>query len=598
MPFDKPLPSDGIPEVPRTPESSLGHVKPDIQMQLSQPHDIAAANQFFKPSSVSKFLPDISTGHAAMTPTGAEAMLPTGAEHAVLGGAPGIPGAIPGAEPMSPLIQMIMKMPGHISIMSSFFEALSAFFAPVQDALSNLTDFLDPSTLMGGDHLSGMGDGAMELMDGGGEVGLDFGLLPDEAPILNEFSPTLNAYDASLMPKGNFSVEEFYNNVSLDEAFASAPNLEVGGTMSPGKEFFEAPAGDLNFAPGQGNFGGNYMAMNPQNDPSNAFSSTVGNQSGGTLNYSQVNAPQNNYANAVGQDGAQSAVDQTGTQPGTQSGEIAPEQGQAAGDQAASETPETTPYTVKSGDNLWDIAREHLGDGTRWGEIYHLNEGVLGANPRLIMPGTTIQLPGAGAESLSHSAMSDYTVASGDNLWDISKEHLGGGQHWPDLYKENSDVIGSNPDLIHPGQHLHMDGAAGDPSQGAAHQALPHNSPHTSPNNSHGLASHGPHAPAHHIAHHSTNLGSASVPSHPGQPAGVGENHIANHESATTVDKHLAQPHSPEAPKVSAAKPSSEIAMTNMEDLSNSQIELSAQAQSLNTPFNNAPGGNHQMPLN
>lgn len=34
-------------------------------------------------------------------------------------------------------------------------------------------------------------------------------------------------------------------------------------------------------------------------------------------------------------------------------------------------------YTIKYGDNLWTLAREKLGDGTRWKEIYDANKDVI-----------------------------------------------------------------------------------------------------------------------------------------------------------------------------------------------------------------------------
>ena len=58
-------------------------------------------------------------------------------------------------------------------------------------------------------------------------------------------------------------------------------------------------------------------------------------------------------------------------------------------------------YTVKEGDNLWDIAAAHLGDGEKWHEIYALNEGRPQpdgqelTDPRLIEPGWTLRLPPA-----------------------------------------------------------------------------------------------------------------------------------------------------------------------------------------------------------
>ncbi len=52
-----------------------------------------------------------------------------------------------------------------------------------------------------------------------------------------------------------------------------------------------------------------------------------------------------------------------------------------------------TTYTVKSGDSLWAIAKQYLGDGSRYNEIYELNKDTIGSNPNLIYPGQTFTLP-------------------------------------------------------------------------------------------------------------------------------------------------------------------------------------------------------------
>lgn len=53
------------------------------------------------------------------------------------------------------------------------------------------------------------------------------------------------------------------------------------------------------------------------------------------------------------------------------------------------------------------------------------------------------------------------TVRAGDSLWSIAERALGPAVSpaaiattWPRWYAENRDVIGSDPDLIHPGQRL------------------------------------------------------------------------------------------------------------------------------------------------
>lgn len=98
------------------------------------------------------------------------------------------------------------------------------------------------------------------------------------------------------------------------------------------------------------------------------------------------------------------------------------------------------------------------------------------------MPGTELHLPGG--DQIAATASGDYTVQSGDNLWNIARDHMGGGQNWQNLFHSNEAVVGVNPDMIHPGQHLNLDGAQ---AHAQAHQQL--------------AASHTHHAPSHPSAH-------------------------------------------------------------------------------------------------
>ncbi|MER7461821.1 LysM domain-containing protein [Streptomyces sp. NPDC097981] len=50
-------------------------------------------------------------------------------------------------------------------------------------------------------------------------------------------------------------------------------------------------------------------------------------------------------------------------------------------------------YTVRSGDSLSSIARLELGNEARWRELYAMNRGVVGSNPELIRPGQVLTLP-------------------------------------------------------------------------------------------------------------------------------------------------------------------------------------------------------------
>jgi len=45
-------------------------------------------------------------------------------------------------------------------------------------------------------------------------------------------------------------------------------------------------------------------------------------------------------------------------------------------------------------------------------------------------------------------------VQKGDCLWNIAKQFYGSGSDYGSIYSANQSVIGSNPDLIYPGQVL------------------------------------------------------------------------------------------------------------------------------------------------
>ena len=49
-------------------------------------------------------------------------------------------------------------------------------------------------------------------------------------------------------------------------------------------------------------------------------------------------------------------------------------------------------YTVRSGDTLWGIAQRFLGNGADWRELYNWNRGVVGSNPNLIFPGEQLTI--------------------------------------------------------------------------------------------------------------------------------------------------------------------------------------------------------------
>ncbi|OIV38893.1 hypothetical protein BIV57_03695 [Mangrovactinospora gilvigrisea] len=59
-------------------------------------------------------------------------------------------------------------------------------------------------------------------------------------------------------------------------------------------------------------------------------------------------------------------------------------------------------YTVRPGDNLWDIAHSHGVDGG-WKNLYRANKSTVGDNPSLILPGQHLALDGADGSDGSDS---------------------------------------------------------------------------------------------------------------------------------------------------------------------------------------------------
>jgi nucleoid-associated protein YgaU len=59
---------------------------------------------------------------------------------------------------------------------------------------------------------------------------------------------------------------------------------------------------------------------------------------------------------------------------------------------AAAATPSAKTYTVKAGDTLSKIAKEHLGDANAYTRIFEANRDQLN-DPNLIKPGQVLKLP-------------------------------------------------------------------------------------------------------------------------------------------------------------------------------------------------------------
>lgn len=116
-------------------------------------------------------------------------------------------------------------------------------------------------------------------------------------------------------------------------------------------------------------------------------------------------------------------------------------------------------YEVRPGDTLWAIAERHLGDPTRWPELFEANRSRL-SNPNLIRPNQRLQLGSvqqASRSTRSASGNGTYTVRSGDTLGKIAQRQLGKASDWPVLYALNRNTL-ANPHQIYPGQVLRVSG--------------------------------------------------------------------------------------------------------------------------------------------
>ncbi|MEY2422052.1 MAG: hypothetical protein QOI95_2119 [Acidimicrobiaceae bacterium] len=127
--------------------------------------------------------------------------------------------------------------------------------------------------------------------------------------------------------------------------------------------------------------------------------------------------------------------------------------------------------TVAVGDNPWDLAEQHLGDGMRWHELYDLNRGAPQPDgrawtvPDQIEAGWILQLPPSNQPN-ANVASGIVTVQPGDTLSEIAQDELGDANDYPELFAVNEGVAQPDgdtlrdPDLIRPGWILTVPGAA------------------------------------------------------------------------------------------------------------------------------------------
>lgn len=120
-------------------------------------------------------------------------------------------------------------------------------------------------------------------------------------------------------------------------------------------------------------------------------------------------------------------------------------------------------YTVRSGDSLWQIAKDAYGDGDQYPVIAKANK-IPSHAP--IRPGQKLTIPALAKQpSATQSSPTRIRVVSGDTLTSLADEHLGDSERWPELYQANKKVIGSDPDALEVGQVLTIPATAAPQTQ-------------------------------------------------------------------------------------------------------------------------------------
>ena len=115
-------------------------------------------------------------------------------------------------------------------------------------------------------------------------------------------------------------------------------------------------------------------------------------------------------------------------------------------------------YTVKEGEDLWNIAQNLYGSGYNWVDLASENKLT---NPSVIEVGAKLTVPNVKAKTPTGDEVAQvnsikgtsYTVVTGDYLWDISLRAYGDGFKWIEIAKANSIV---DPNIIHPGNVLKL----------------------------------------------------------------------------------------------------------------------------------------------
>ena len=106
--------------------------------------------------------------------------------------------------------------------------------------------------------------------------------------------------------------------------------------------------------------------------------------------------------------------------------------------EVANPEPESAFYTVKKGDSLSKIAKRFYGNAMKYQQIFEANRPML-SDPDKIYPGQNLRIPKL--EGTYSSSLATYEVQKGDTLGKIAKEQLGDASKYMKIFEANDDIL-------------------------------------------------------------------------------------------------------------------------------------------------------------